>query len=87
MLVACNWRSWRRFVAGDQLMVDFFHWTHLGDWRFDEREWPDPEGMVAELAELGVKLMVSVWPTVNPMSENYRTMAERGLLVGAAPVG
>ena len=37
--------------------------------------------MVAELDRLGVKLMVSIWPTVNPASENYSEMAEEGLLV------
>lgn len=64
------------------IVADFFHWTHLGDWRFDPAEWPDPEAMTAELAELGVKLMISVWPTVSPLSENYPKMLEDGLLVG-----
>jgi alpha-D-xyloside xylohydrolase len=64
------------------IVSDFFHWTHLGDWKFDPAEWPDPAGMVAELAEMGVRLMVSVWPSVSPLSENYREMAERGLLIG-----
>ena len=63
------------------IVADFFHWTHLGDWRFDPAEWPDPEGMVRELDELGVKLMVSVWPTVSPLSENYQEMVDDGLLV------
>jgi alpha-D-xyloside xylohydrolase len=65
------------------IVADFFHWTHLGDWRFDPAEWPDPAGLVRELAELGVKLMVSVWPSVSPLSENYRELHENGLLVAA----
>ena len=44
-------------------------------------EWPDPGAMVAELDRLGVKLMVSIWPTVNPDSENYAEMEDLGLLV------
>ncbi|HEY1640256.1 MAG TPA: TIM-barrel domain-containing protein [Streptosporangiaceae bacterium] len=71
----------RRGLPLSVIVVDYFHWTRQGDWRFDPAEWPDPSGMVAELAELGVKLMVSVWPTVNPSSENYAEMADRGLLV------
>ena len=37
--------------------------------------------MVRELKELGVELMVSVWPTVNALSENFSTMLDRGLLL------
>jgi alpha-D-xyloside xylohydrolase len=37
--------------------------------------------MIAELKSLGVELMVSVWPTVDRRSENYREMLEKGLLI------
>ncbi|HLV99923.1 MAG TPA: TIM-barrel domain-containing protein [Ktedonobacterales bacterium] len=63
------------------VIIDFFNWTVQGDWRFDPSAWPDPATMVRELEAMGVKVMVSVWPTVNPLSENYRTMEERGLLL------
>jgi alpha-D-xyloside xylohydrolase len=72
----------RRDLPLSVIVTDFFHWTHLGDWRFDLAEWPDPGAMVAELAALGVQLVVSVWPTVSPLSENYRFMLDEGLLVG-----
>ena len=65
------------------IVVDFFHWTVQGEWRFDPKLWPDPAAMVRELEELGVKTMVSVWPTVNPVSENVPEMLRRGLLVRA----
>ena len=39
--------------------------------------------MVAELRELGVELMVSIWPTMSPLSENYAEFFDQGLLVGA----
>ncbi|QUQ65961.1 glycoside hydrolase family 31 protein [Kutzneria sp. CA-103260] len=65
------------------IVADYFHWTHLGDWRFDPAEWPDPAAMVKELDGMGVKLMVSVWPSVNPLSENYEHMRDNGFLVGA----
>ena len=64
------------------IVADFFHWPSLGDWKFDELEWPDPKQMVAELDAMGVKLMVSVWPSVNPLSENWAEMSQRGLLIG-----
>ena len=71
----------RRGLPLSVIVVDYFHWTRQGDWRFDPAEWPDPAGMVAELEKLGVKLMVSIWPTVNPASENYAEMDDLGLLV------
>ena len=64
------------------IVADFFHWTHLGEWRFDPAEWPDPAAAVAELASYGTKLMVSVWPSVSPLSEYHAEMERRGLLVG-----
>ena len=63
------------------IVCDYFHWTLQGDWQFDPEAWPDPAGMVRELAEMGIKLMVSIWPTVNPRSRNFEEMWQRGLLV------
>jgi alpha-D-xyloside xylohydrolase len=63
------------------MVVDFFHWTLQGEWRFDPELWPNPAEMVRELEEMGVKLMVSIWPTVNPMSANFPIMGQRGLLI------
>jgi alpha-D-xyloside xylohydrolase len=73
----------RRGLPLSVIVADFFHWSAMGDYRFDATEWPDPDAMVAELRELGVELMVSIWPTVSPLSENYGEFHERGLLVGA----
>ena len=63
------------------IVVDYIHWTKMGEWKFDPVCWPDPAGMVRELDKLGVKVMVSVWPTVNPDSENYAELERRNLLV------
>ena len=64
------------------IVTDYFHWTHLGDWKFDPAEWPDPAALTAELNDMGVKLMVSIWPSVSPASENYQEMRDQGLLIG-----
>ena len=64
------------------IVADFLHWPSLGDWRFDETDWPDPKAMVAELDAMDVKLMVSVWPSVNPVSENWLEFSEDQLLIG-----
>jgi len=63
------------------IVVDFFHWPKQGDWKFDLDYWPDPDAMVKELKEIGIELMVSIWPTVDKTSENYKKMLEKGYLV------
>jgi alpha-D-xyloside xylohydrolase len=63
------------------IVSDFFHWTEQGEWKFDPEFWPDPDAMVKELKEMGIELMVSIWPTVDVNSENYDEMIERGYLV------
>ena len=73
----------RRGIPLAVVVADFFHWPMQGDWRFDPREWPDPAAMTAELQAMGTQLLVSVWPTVDPRSENYAEMAEKGYLVRA----
>lgn len=71
----------KRGLPMDVVVVDFFHWTRQGDFRFEPRDWPDPEGMVKELKEMGVELVVSVWPTIDERSINYGEMSDRGYLV------
>ncbi len=65
----------------DQIVIDFFHWTVQGDWKFDTKYWPDVKTMVDELHSMGIKVIVSVWPSVDRKSENFGPMMERGLLI------
>ena len=65
----------------DAIVVDFFHWTRQGDFKFEPRDWPNPDAMVKELKELGIETVVSVWPTIDERSENYGEMADKGYLV------
>ncbi|GAB3168112.1 glycoside hydrolase family 31 protein [Myceligenerans halotolerans] len=71
----------RRGLPMDVIVADFFHWPKMGDFRFDEEFWPDPQAMVDELAELGIELMVSVWPQVSTESENFPLLKKENLLV------
>lgn len=68
-------------VPIDCIVIDFFHWTVQGDWKFDKTYWPDPKAMVDELHSMGIKVVVSVWPTVDKRSEHFYDMLEKGLLV------
>lgn len=71
----------RRGLPMSVIVIDYFNWTKMGDWKFDPSCWPDPTEMVRELKKMGVKVMVSIWPTVNPESENYTELRRRNLLV------
>ena len=73
----------RRGLKIDVIVCDFFHWPKMGDYRFDPEFFPDPAAMVKELNEMGIELMVSVWPQVSLTSENYEEMLQQGLLVRA----
>lgn len=63
------------------IVIDYFHWTEQGDYKFDPRYWKSPKEMAEKLHGMGTKLMVSMWPTVNEKSENYREMLENNMLI------
>jgi len=73
----------RRGIPLDVIVIDFFHWPKMGDYRFEDEFWPDPAAMSRELEELGVTLMVSVWPQVDVESENFADLSKRNHLVTA----
>ena len=73
----------RRNIPIDVLVIDFFYWPHMGDFRFEREFWPDPKAMCAELHEMGITVMVSVWPQISLKSENYDEMRANNLLVSA----
>ncbi len=70
-----------RGIPVDVFVIDFYHWPRCGDWRFDPEYFPDPEPMIKELADMGMKTMVSIWPQVDSRSENFEELKQQGLLV------
>ena len=75
-------REYKRLnIPIDAIVIDYFHWTEQGEWQFDPKYWPDPKAMVDELKEMGIELVVSVWPTTNPKSKYYLEMSEANMLV------
>lgn len=75
-------REYQRLgVPLDVLVIDYFHWPRQGDWKFDEAYWPDVPAMCRELEQMGIHPMVSIWPTVDPRSENYPAMKRKNYLI------
>ncbi len=71
----------RRGIPLDVIVIDFFHWIRQGDWSFDPKYWPNPQEMMDELKEMGVRCMVSIWPTVDRKSVNFQEMFNKGLVI------
>ncbi|KAK9369284.1 glycosyl hydrolases family 31-domain-containing protein [Lipomyces kononenkoae] len=71
----------RRQLPIDLIVIDFFHWPLQGEWKFDPTYWPDPDKMITELKQMNIELMVSIWPTVDKRSENFKEMLEKGYLI------
>ncbi|HJP32509.1 MAG: glycoside hydrolase family 31 protein [Candidatus Latescibacteria bacterium] len=73
----------RRDLPLSVLVIDFRHWDITGNWQLDPEFWPDPEAMVKELEEMGVRIMISPWTLVDEKSENFAHMKERGLFTSS----
>jgi alpha-D-xyloside xylohydrolase len=73
----------RRGLPLSVIALDYLHWRHTGDWKLDPDFWPDPEAMVGELADMGVRIMVSPWILVSSQSENFEEMNRCGFFVTA----
>lgn len=65
----------------DILVVDFYHWTQMGDFTFERKSWPDPQRMFQRLKELNIQGMVSVWPYFSENSFNFEPMDKEGMFV------
>lgn len=63
-----DWKSWPQDLWGQKT--------------FDPERFPDPKGMVDELHQLNARLMISIWPNMNPGGDNWREMREQGYLLG-----
>ena len=69
-----------RQIPVSVIVIDYYHWPALGDWKFNSSCWPDVAAMMNEINSYGMKVMVSVWPHVEEDSENFLAMETAGLL-------
>lgn len=68
----------------DCIVLDWKSWTGelWGQKSLDPERFPEPEAMTEELHAMNARLMVSIWPIMNPESDNHREMSEQGGLLG-----
>lgn len=79
-----NAREFRqRKLPIDIIVQDWQYWGKYG-WnamQFDEERYPDPAGMVRELHNMNMRLMVSVWSKIDPDSEVGKQAMEKGYYI------
>ncbi len=72
-----------RGIGLDCVVLDWCSWKdgHWGQKTFDENRFPDPVAMMETLHGLDTHLMISVWPNMNPRTENNAEFKEKALLL------
>ncbi len=76
LAVAHGYRE--RHLPIDDLVIDWFHYTKMGEMDMDPAKWPDPTSMNKELHQLNFHTMISVWPRFVPESRFYPTVLKNG---------
>lgn len=70
-------------IGLDCVVLDWCSWPD-GQWgqkSFDEKRFPDPDGMTRELHENHVHFMLSIWPNLDHNTDNYKEFKQAGLLL------
>ena len=67
-----------RHLPADVMVVDWFHYTKMGQIDMDPSDWPDPAGMNKKLHEMGFETMISVWPRFVPEDRYYAMLRNNG---------
>jgi alpha-D-xyloside xylohydrolase len=76
MAVAKGYRD--RHYPIDDLVIDWFHYTKMGEMDMDPAKWPDPTAMNRQLHAMGFHTMISVWPRFIPEDRYYATVLKNG---------
>lgn len=62
----------------DVMVLDWFHWTRMGQLDIDRTFFPDPKGMNDHLRAQGMRSIISVWPRFERESRYYDMLAAKG---------
>lgn len=68
----------QRHLPIDDLVIDWFTYTKMGQMDMDPAKWPDPVGMLKKLHAMNYHVMISVWPRFVPGSRYYDTLLKNG---------
>ena len=79
--VARGYRN--RSLPLDIITIDYMHWQEWGDWSFRPDCFPDPQGMVQELTDMGVELAVTFWPYLCAEGAHFANFSASGFFANA----
>jgi len=71
----------RRKLPLDVIVLDWFHWTRMGQMDIDRTFFPDPKGMNDRLHAAGLRSMISVWPRYEAEGRYFNELATKGYLL------
>lgn len=74
----------RRGIPLDALVQDWQTWPD-GQWgqkSLDKKRYPNLPACIDELHDMGIKLIISIWPNMQGISPNRLEFEEKGLLLG-----
>ena len=72
LAVAKGYRD--RHLPADDLVIDWFHYTKMGEMDMQPDKWPDPIAMNKQLHAMNFHTMISVWPRFVPEDRYYATV-------------
>ncbi len=72
LAVAKGYRD--RHLPIDDLVIDWFTYTKMGEMDMDPALWPDPTAMNRQLHAMNFHVMISVWPRFVPEDRYYNTI-------------
>jgi alpha-D-xyloside xylohydrolase len=79
MAVAEGYR--KRGYPLDVMVLDWFHWTRMGQMDIDRTYFPDPAGMNRQFHDWGLKSIISVWPRYEREGRYFDMLAAKGWLL------
>lgn len=68
-------------MAPGEMIIDDGWQRTFGDWHFKEEAFPDPKKMVAELHEMGFKVLMWICPFVSKTAPEFNYLVENNMLV------
>jgi len=70
------------------IVIDWFHWVQMGDFKLNPACFPDPIGMVEELRDMGIELMITLWPFIGQnVSTHWQEYEQQGFLANSSATG